>query len=151
MEMIRLAEKRNRCKHRIPRTFRPFLSQERSVPVRGYQDLVVWQKSVELAVAVYELSAFFPATERYGITQQLRRAAVSVSSNIAEGSGRATAPALINFLSHSRGSVKETESLHLVRQRLDFLPFSRAEKAMELTDEVSRMLVTLQRRLKGRL
>jgi four helix bundle protein len=118
--------------------------------VRGYQDLLVWQKSVELAVEVYQLSALFPTVERYGITQQVRRAAVSVSSNIAEGSGRATAPALINFLSYSRGSVKETESLLLVSQRLDFLPRSRAENAMALTDEVSRMLLIFQRRLKTR-
>ncbi|HET9425600.1 MAG TPA: four helix bundle protein [Gemmatimonadaceae bacterium] len=96
------------------------------------------------------MTASFPVEERYGITQQVRRAAVSVSSNIAEGSGRATTRALISFLSYSRGSVKEAESLLLVSQRLDLLAPARAETAMRLTEEVSRMLSAFQRHLKAR-
>ena len=84
----------------------------------GFRDLPVWQRSVDLADQVYTLSSRFPSAEQFGITSQLRRAAVSVSSNIAEGSGRDTTPDLRKFLSCSRGSVKETESLLLVSERV---------------------------------
>lgn len=114
---------------------------------RGFRELPVWQKSVDLAAEVYALTATFPHEERYGITGQVRRSAVSVSSNIAEGSGRATTPALINFLSYSRGSAKETESLLLVSQRLGLLTPARVERAILLTDEVSRMLSGFRRSL----
>ena len=89
--------------------------------MKGYRDLPVWQRSVDLAVEVFRLAKQLPWEERFGITSQLKRASVSVSSNIAEGSGRHTTPDLRKFLSYSRGSVKETESLLIVCNRVELL------------------------------
>ena len=116
----------------------------------GFRDLVAWQKAVDLAEEVYGLSSRFPRAERFGITNQMRRAAVSVSSNIAEGSGRGTTPDLRMFLSYARGSVKETESLLLVSLRLELVNEPQVAKALKLTDEISRMLSTLRKSLERR-
>ena len=97
--------------------------------IRDFRDLIVWQRSVDFIVEVYQLTRRFPVDERYGITSQLRRAAVSVSSNIAEGSGRTSLPDRRNFLGFSRGSMKESESLLLVSQRLGFV-------SVQLTSQV---------------
>ena len=71
----------------------------------SFRELVVWQRSIELTVAVYKLTESFPAAERFGLTNQLRRASVSVASNIAEGYGRATKGEYIQFLGHARPAV----------------------------------------------
>ena len=118
--------------------------------VESYRDLVVWQKSVDLAAEIYALTRRFPSEERYVIKSQRWRAAVSVSSNIAEGSGRGTTPDLINFLSYSKGSVKETESLLLVGQRVELVTPLAAARALGLTDEIARMLSTMRRSLRSR-
>jgi four helix bundle protein len=75
-----------------------------------YKDLEVWKSSMQLAVQVYQLTKGYPSEERYGLTSQLRRAAVSVASNIAEGKGRSSDRELIQFLCHSRGSLFEVET-----------------------------------------
>jgi four helix bundle protein len=116
----------------------------------GFRDLPVWQRAVDLAEQVYLLSTRFPSDERFGITSQMRRASVSVSSNIAEGSGRGTTPDLRNFLSYSRGSTKETESLVLVSTRLGFASEVDAARVLSLTDEVSRMLYGFRESLRRR-
>jgi four helix bundle protein len=112
--------------------------------IQGYRDLLVWQKAVDLIEEIYRLSRLLPPEERFVLSDQLRRAALSVSNNIAEGSGRGTTPDLRNFLSTARGSVKETESMLLVSERLRFLKASQTAKALALTDEVSRMLWSLR-------
>jgi four helix bundle protein len=112
--------------------------------VRSYQDLIAWQRSVELAQEVYRLTTSFPDEERFALTTQLRKAAISVSGNIAEGSGRFTSRDLLNFLSHSRGSTKETESHLLVAVAVSLTTESKAARALELTDEVSRLLYGLR-------
>ena len=119
--------------------------------VRNYRDLLVWQRSIEFVAEVYQVSALFPAEERFGLTSQLRRAAISVSANIAEGSGRATSPDLLNFLSHSRGSLKEAESLLYVAQGLDFTTEAGCSRALALGDEVSRMLAALRTSISKRV
>jgi four helix bundle protein len=116
----------------------------------GYRDLPVWQKAVDLAEVVYDLTGRFPKSERFGITSQMRRAAVSVSSNIAEGSGRGTTPDLRRFLSYSRGSVKETESLVLVSTRVRLASPDEIERILGLTDEISRMTAGLRKSLARR-
>ncbi|RPI59311.1 MAG: four helix bundle protein, partial [Planctomycetaceae bacterium] len=78
-------------------------------PIRSYKDLQVWQKSMELAGQIYEATQKFPADERFGLTSQLRRAAVSVPSNIAEGYGRGTRKDYKRFLQVARGSLYELE------------------------------------------
>jgi four helix bundle protein len=75
-----------------------------------YQDLEVLQSAMDLAVRVYRLTSLFPKEERYGLTSQMRRAAISVPSNIAEGKGRSSDKELIEFLCHSRGSLFEVET-----------------------------------------
>ena len=120
------------------------------MPIRHFRELIVWQRSIDLIAEVYRLTRQFPADERFGITSQLRSATVSVSSNIAEGSGRAATKDLLHFVSMSRGSIRESESLLLVSQRLDFLTPDAAAAAMGLTDEVSRMLASLRSSLQRR-
>ena len=115
-----------------------------TVPVRNYRDLVVWERAVELVAEIYRISARFPREERFGLTAQLRRASVSVAANIAEGSGRATSRDCMNFLSYARGSLKETESMVLVAQRLGFASAADCLEALRLADETSRMLARLR-------
>ena len=113
--------------------------------IQGYQDLIAWQRSIDLIEEIYDLSRRFPAGERHVLTDQIRRAALSVSNNIAEGSGRGTTPDLLRFLSYSRGSVKETESMVIVGQRLRYIDASQGSRALGLTDEVSRLITGLRR------
>jgi four helix bundle protein len=83
-----------------------------------YKNLEVWQAAMEMAVQVYRLTALFPKEERYGLTSQMRRSAVSVPSNIAEGKGRASDKELIQFLCHSRGSLFEIETQLAIAEQL---------------------------------
>src|SRR5580704_17374598 len=87
---------------------------------RNYRDLIAWQKAMDLVVVVYQLTREFPTEERYGLSQQLQRAAVSVASNIAEGQGRESAREFANFLSISHGSVREVETQILIAERLGY-------------------------------
>src|SRR6202521_998877 len=86
-----------------------------------YKDLEVWQAAMELAVQVYRLTAAFPKEERYGLTSQMRRAAVSVPSNIAEGKGRSSDKNRALFFCHARGSLVELETQILIGQRLTYM------------------------------
>jgi four helix bundle protein len=89
-------------------------------PYRTFKDLEVWRESVELAVDVYRLTARFPYEERFGMTSQFRRAAVSVPTNLAEGYGRATPGEYLNQISVVRGSLNEVETLSILSARLEF-------------------------------
>ena len=112
--------------------------------VTNYQDLIVWQRSLDFVAEVYQVSAHFPKEELFGLTAQMRKAAVSVSANIAEGSGRATSRDLLNFLSHSRGSLKEAESMSFVAQRLRYVSQSDCRRVLAISVEASRMLTALR-------
>jgi four helix bundle protein len=114
---------------------------------RDFRELLTWQKSVDLIVEVYKLTKAFPAEERSGITDQLRRAAVSVASNIAEGNGRGSRKDNVKFLSYSRGSLHEIVSLIYVSKRLDLVPPDETTRLLALSDEVGRMLGGLRRSL----
>ena len=116
-------------------------------PIRSYTDLIVWQKAMALAASVYRCSRELPKEERYGITQQLRRAAVSVPSNIAEGHGRMTNGDFVRFLAIARGSLRETETLFQLCVTLEFLSDAQIADPMSLADEISRMLAVLIRQL----
>jgi four helix bundle protein len=105
---------------------------------------------MELIKEIYQLSRGFPDDERFCLTVQLRKSAISVAANIAEGSGRFTSRDLLNFLSQSRGSVKETESHVLVAQLLEFVTETQAAPAMRLTDEISRMLFGLRTSIRSK-
>jgi four helix bundle protein len=86
----------------------------------SYMDLVVWQRAVQMAIAVYKLTSAFPASERFGLTNQLRRASVSVASNIAEGYGRTTKGEYLQFLGHARGSTFEVATQLVIAKSLGF-------------------------------
>ena len=107
---------------------------------RNYSDLIVWQKAMDLVELIYKATAQFPREEIYGLTNQLRRAAVSVPSNIAEGQGRGSANDFRRFLSISYGSLREVETQVLISQRLHFLTDAQADRVMNLTAEVGRLI-----------
>lgn len=86
----------------------------------SFKQLVVWQRAVELSLAVYRLTAAFPPSEQFGLTSQLRRAAVSIASNIAEGYGRSTKGEYIQFLGHARGSLCELQTQIVIARSLQF-------------------------------
>lgn len=103
-----------------------------------FKDLIVWQKSMELVRAVYALSKAFPADERYALTDQLRRAVVSIPSNIAEGNGRTSPKELVHFLSIARGSVYEVVTQLIVAKRQGLIPD--AATAESHANEIARIL-----------
>jgi len=88
---------------------------------RSYRELLVWQKAKALAVQIYQATDQFPRAETYGLTSQIRRAAVSVASNIAEGQGRLTAGEFIHFLGQARGSLLELETQLAIAVDLNYL------------------------------
>jgi four helix bundle protein len=121
------------------------------MPISDFRDLEVWQRSIDLAAEVYRVTRAFPHEERFELTAQLRKAAVSISSNIAEGSGRATTRDLLNFLSNARGSLRETESLLLLSERLGFAKPKDLEPLLELLHRIGQMLTALRSSLQKRL
>ena len=113
-----------------------------------YKDLAAWSKSVDLACGCYRISSGFPRSERYGITVQLREAAVSVAANIAEGHGRRAPRDFHRFLDISYGSLNEVQTyLHLAIQ-LNFCSPDEAAPLFDLSNEVGRIINGLQRSLR---
>lgn len=106
----------------------------------NFRDLVVWRRAQDLALAVYRSTNTFPKEERYGITAQMRRAAVSVSSNIAEGCGRQGDREFARFLQIARGSVRELECQLLLSRDLGYLPPAVHAKLDADSQDISRML-----------
>ena len=114
---------------------------------RGYRDLVVWQKGLALAKEIYLLTKQLPADEKFGLVSQMRRAAVSVPSNIAEGQARHTTGEFIQFISHAEGSVAELDTQLTLCQDLNLLSSNDCSLAATLLDELRRMLNSLRRKL----
>ncbi len=117
--------------------------------MKNFRDLTVWRKSHRLALAVYEASGAFPVEERYGLSNQLRRAAFSIPTNIAEGCGRYGDREFARFLSIAMGSASETEYLLLLANELGLLNGDTHRKLSTDTAEVKRMLATLIAKLKA--
>lgn len=113
----------------------------------SYRDLVVWQKAMALAEAVYRLSDTFPGREQFGITSQLRRAAVSIAANLAEGHARATRKDFAHFVSMSRGSLAEVETYLILVGRLQLADRQALAPIWHQAQEVGRMLNVLHQRL----
>ena len=116
--------------------------------LKSYRDLLVWQRAMELVVLVYRITAEFPQREIYGLTAQMRRASVSVPSNIAEGYGRGTRKEYIQFLSIAQGSLKELETQAILAERLNYSPPPKIEELLSETERVGKMLGSLIRSLK---
>lgn len=101
---------------------------------RKHHDLIVWKESVELVKEIYDLTADFPSEEIYGLTSQIRRSAVSVPSNIAEGAARTTKKEFINFLSISRGSLSELETQIIIAKKIGYL--NNTNQLLERIDKI---------------
>lgn len=117
-----------------------------TTPVRAYQDLLVWQKSFRLAVQIYRLTQEFPASELYGMTNQMRRAAYSVPTNLAEGYRR-TRVEFRRFISIALASASELETFLLLAQELGFGDQQALEECLEGTNEILKMLHGLRQSL----
>jgi four helix bundle protein len=115
--------------------------------VTSHKDLIVWQRSMALVETVYHLTATFPSAEQWGLVSQMRRAAISVPSNIAEGYGRQASGEYRHHVSIGRGSLLELETQILLARRLKYLEPAAAEPVLKEIDEISRMLATLVSKL----
>ena len=109
----------------------------------SYRDLRVWQRAMDLVLDVYNESRSFPKDELYGLVSQMRRAAVSIPSNIAEGKGRLTDRDRAHFFCQARGSLLELETQLLIAQRLNYISEPRARALIDLAAELGRMLNSL--------
>jgi len=107
---------------------------------QDYHELIVWQRAIELTVCIYKLTRSFPKEELYGLTSQMRRASVSVASNIAEGRGRLTPGEFRQFLGLAQGSTYELQTQLLVARKLGLGSDEVLDEAVSLSDEVSKML-----------
>jgi four helix bundle protein len=115
-----------------------------------HKDLIVWQVAMDLVVAVYKVCRALPRDELYGLVSQLRRAAVSVAVNIAEGSARTARGDFLHFLSIARGSLRELECLLEIVARLGFLTNAETDNARQLAARVGRLLSGLRKSLVSR-
>ncbi len=114
----------------------------------SYKDLVAWQKAMDLVTAIYDATEGFPPHEQFGLVSQLRRAAVSVPSNIAEGKAHYSNPDFARFLRHARGSLAGIETQVLIAQQRRYLPSTKATELASRLDELGRILSGLIRSLK---
>ena len=114
---------------------------------QNYKDLNVWKKGLDLAKLIYPPTARFPREERFGLVSQMRRAAVSIPSNIAEGQARHTTGEFIQFISHAEGSVAELNTQLILANELKFCSPESAVPASELLEDLRRMLNGLRRKL----
>jgi four helix bundle protein len=110
------------------------------VKVRSYRDLVAWQKSFGLVLDIYTLRQTFPKSETYGLVSQLRRAAVSIPSNIAEGQARLSTGEFKQFLGHARGSLVEVETQILIAKQLGYVELKLSEELLGRTSEIGKVL-----------
>ena len=116
----------------------------------GFKDLIAWKKGMELVKAIYDATDGFPSHEQFGLTSQLRRAAVSVPSNIAEGKAHYSNREFVRFLRHSRGSLAEIETQVLIAHQRRYLSDPTMAKLSQQLDELGRILSGLINSLKDR-
>ena len=119
---------------------------------KPHHRLDVWKRSLDLVTEVYRATAIFPDEEKFGLVSQMRRAAVSIPSNIAEGAGRSSGKQFGYFLDIAQGSISELETQILISQNLKFLSSSQVKSLLHELGEISRMVFGLKRSLdKGRV
>ena len=117
---------------------------------RSYRELIAWRKAMKFVTEIYEATQRFPSEERYGLTNQLRRASVSVPSNIAEGQARFSQKEFHHFLSQARGSLVEIETQLLIARSLNYLQPTKADILLEAAEELGRILNGLIASIKSR-
>jgi four helix bundle protein len=115
--------------------------------IKTFEDLKVWQKGIELTTLVYRITQNFPLEEKYALANQLRKASVSVPSNIAEGYGRRTSSEFKRFLSISLGSVYEVQTQLRIGYELNLLPLEKFTQAKDLSSEIDRMIYAIIKKL----
>ena len=113
-----------------------------------YRKLTVWQKAVELTTEIYKISQEFPKSEIYGLTSQMRRCAVSIPSNIAEGAGRTSPKEFAHFLGIANGSAFELETQIIIAYKLDYVDEETCKNLGQLGEEVQKMIYGLLKKLK---
>ncbi len=121
------------------------------MPVRSYRELIAWQKAMELVKLVYDLTDSFPFEERFGLTIQMRRAVVSVASNIAEGQGRNSTKEFIHHLSIAYGSLMETETQTLIAEMRAYVTGNESNIVLDKSAEVGRLVNGLSNSLRAKL
>jgi four helix bundle protein len=117
--------------------------------IRNYTDLIAWQKSMALAGSVYRVTSGMPSEERFGLTAQMRRAAVSIPSNIAEGQGRRRDGEFRHYLSIAHGSVRELETQLMLSEQLGFLEGTAVRPLLTDAAEVGRLITGLDNSIAG--
>jgi four helix bundle protein len=118
--------------------------------IKSYRDLDVWKLSIEFAKDIYNITKNFPKDETYGLTQQIRRAAVSIPSNIAEGSGRRSTQEFCRFTNISSGSLCEVETQILLASELQYVTSEQSELLFKKADRISKMLYALYKSLNSK-
>ncbi len=117
--------------------------------MQNYKDLIVWQKAHENVLLIYSLTKGFPNQEQFGITSQIRRAAVSIPTNIAEGTGKSSKKDFANYLQSALGSTQEVEYLLLLSNELGYINKDQYLKINSLTNEVKAMLISLIKKVRA--
>jgi four helix bundle protein len=117
--------------------------------MKSYRDLIVWQKAIDLVCVIYKLSSSFPKEEIFALTSQLKRAAISVPSNIAEGYGRNSKNDYIRFLQIASGYLYEFQTQIEIANRLNFLSGDSFNEAKNLSNEIEKMLASLISKLRN--
>ena len=116
---------------------------------KPHHKLEVWKRSLNFVTKIYKITTLFPDNEKFGLVSQMRRAAVSIPSNISEGAARNSRKSFINFLHIAQGSTAELETQILISRNLDFVPQSKADPLLLGLEEISRMIIGLQRSLRS--
>ena len=124
-------------------------NEHMKTPVRTFRDLIAWQKSMTLSVQIYDETRAMPPEERYGLTNQMRRSAVSIPSNIAEGHGRQSRPDYLKYLRIARGSLAELSTQYELATRIGML--TPREDTLDLISENGRILQSLIKSLENKL
>src|SRR4030065_2485540 len=115
---------------------------------KPHQRLNVWKRAIKLVEEIYKITSSFPAEEKFGLISQMRRSAISIPSNIAEGAARSSSKEFINFLHISQGSLSELETQLIISKNLQFLDSQTEEPLQRELDEISKMIIGLQRALR---
>ena len=117
--------------------------------MKSHKELLVWQKSMTLVTEIYRLTKLLPKEETFALSDQMRRAAVSIPSNIAEGNARESEKEFLRFLSIAQGSNAELETQMIICQQLDYLTKDQLQTASSINEEISKMLRSLIQKLRA--
>jgi four helix bundle protein len=128
-----------------------FFEKGNCMAVKDYRELIAWQKAMDLVEQIYSSTKSFPREELYGLTSQIRRASVSIPSNIAEGQARRTTKDFLHFLAVSYGSLKEVETQILIAERLGYIQQTSILKLLDLTKEVAQLISGLTNSLERKM